>query len=122
MGGLWGAEKTENGGANWNGAIERPLATQAELKLLLFQFQNGAIERGVPGTGATGDVRFNSKMVRLRGGVFSVDRYDIFGFQFQNGAIESRYAIMAMEGKPMFQFQNGAIERFLNNKAVAVLP
>ena len=55
----------------------------------MFQFQNGAIKRLLGIDEAINQLRFNSKMVRLK----AIAEFDSKGndekFQFQNGAIKS---------------------------------
>ena len=54
-----------------------------------FQFQTGAIKRyGVLGTSGNAGVRFNSKLVRLKGSA-NESRMPLSQFQFQTGAIKS---------------------------------
>ena len=50
-------------------------------------------------------------MVRLKVFYVYVSEKVCFWFQFQNGAIKSKYKLARQSLAQMFQFQNGAIKR-----------
>jgi len=100
--------------------------------VVVFQFQNGAIERTSTMQSGGSFASFNSKMVRLRDVKPPQVDAPHSRFQFQNGAIERREnsrtrsslsvsipkwcdwelpAAQMQRFKDAFQFQNGAIER-----------
>ena len=57
--------------------------------MILFQFQNGSIDRSYANTwGIMSATSFNSKMVRLIGKKAAAGRRGLELFQFQNGSID----------------------------------
>ena len=61
------------------------------IKIVAFQFQNGAIKSTLMLTSKQLIVSFNSKMVRLKVAPDVLVKYTLVSFQFQNGAIKRRF-------------------------------
>ena len=76
-----------------------------------FQFQTGSIKRGNGGLRKPTSQGFNSKLVRLKATVTSIELVNLMVFQFQTGSIKRPFVFYSLFFSAQFQFQTGSIKR-----------